>query len=419
MVLKWVQSFIGSSYSLRRKVLKSSNYMMFSSVGIALADSLKTAVFARVLLVNDYGMMSLAVMVVGILESFTTLGINLMVQRDGEDFLERLPVYWTIKSVRGVLLTGLVWVVAPLVAEYYDEPDLVWIIRILGFSFIFRGLTGFGIEVCQKQMRFGRVALAEGLVALISLGFGIIFLFWFGNVWSLVAYNLAKGFLLLLTSYLLFPWRPRVHLDRVVLRGAFSFGGAISLVFMANYFMSSFERGVLGKIVGVEVVGYYSMAHFLAYAPVLYLANIIAPIFLPSFTQIAHDPVRLRRAFFKALGVYITVFLGIAGLLFVGAEYAILIMYGEKWLPALPTFRILILFGFFKAIVTLYPSIFLIKNRPWLMAGVTVLSAAVFGGLCIPFTAAMGIAGTAWSLVIASAIPPVLGLVIIEYLLTR
>lgn len=418
MIPQWLRAFFGGESSLRRNVLLSSNYLTFAALAVAIADTSKAAIFARVLQVKDYGLMALAVMVVGIVESITALGISIMVQRDGEDFVHRLPTYWTMKLVRGLSLTGLTWFCAPMVAAYYREEELSSLIRVLGMSFLLNGITGFGPEVCQREMRFRRVALADGISAFATMGVGLIFLFWLRNVWALVAYNLVKGLLQVVTSYLLFPWRPRIALDTSVVRAVVSFGGALTVVFTANYFMSSFDRGVLGKVAGMEAVGYYAMAYFLAYTPVSYLANVVAPVFLPAFRQIADDSTRMRRAFYKGFVYYSSVFLAIAGLYFITGKYLILVIYGEKWLPGLPAFRILILFGLFRGICMLYASMFFLKERSWLMAGTTVLSAVVLGFCCIPLTHAAGMVGTAWSVVIASFTSLALGFAVLAHLLS-
>lgn len=418
MIPKRLQNLLGSNRSLRWKVLRSGNYMLFASAFTAVADGVKTAIYARTLSIEDYGVMALAVMAVGIIESFTTLGINLKVQQDGEDYLDQLPTYWTIKAVRGFALAALTWGVSHQVGLYYDQPELVWLIRALGFSFILKGLTGFGVEVCQRQMQFGRVALAEGASGSAALGLGLVFLWWFGDIWALVAYNLLKATLSLISSYLLFPWWPKIKFDKGIAGGVFSFGGAVTVIYSANYFVTSFDRGVLGKLAGMEDVGFYAMAYFLAYTPVTYLANIVSPVFLPTFKQIAEDPLRLRRAFFKALGYYSLIFSGVVVLFYFAAEYMILVAYGEKWLPAVPIFKILLLLGLFKAISTLFPSLFFIKKRPWLMAATTVAGTVVFGFVCIPVTEAAGVIGLSWAVVLSAFVPFALGGILLVYMLS-
>ena len=247
MIPKKLESLMGSSRSLRRKLLESGNYMLLASIFAAVADGVKTAIFARTLEIHDYGLMALAVMVVGILESFTNLGINLMVQQDGDDYLDRLPTYWVIRAVRGCILAAVAWVAAPEVASYYGQPELVWLVRILAMSLVLKGVAGFGVEISQRHMRFGRVALAEGLSGLAALCFGLVFLWWLGDVWALVAYTLLRSALFLASSYLLYPWWPRFGFDKQIARSVCSFGGAITVVFVANYFTSSFDRAVLGN----------------------------------------------------------------------------------------------------------------------------------------------------------------------------
>jgi O-antigen/teichoic acid export membrane protein len=418
MISNWVRSFIGSENSLRRKLLGNSNYALLSAVAVAGADTLKTAIYARALEVSDYGLMALAVTVIGLLESFTMLGINVLIQRDGDGFIDKLPVYWTIKVVRGASLFLIAWIVAPFAAEYYNEADLVWMIRFLGVGFLLRGVSGFGVEVRQRQLAFKKVAWAEGGSSLCVLGLGLLLLFWVQDVWALAAYNMIRSATQLVVSYALFPWKPRMHFEPSVARGMFSFGGAITVVMTVSNMMASVENGVIGRVVkDLEVVGFYSMARFLAYTPAFYLGNVLGPVFLPSLRQIIDDVPRFRRAYYKALRYYTLFFALIAAAFWFGGHYLILGFYGEQWLPALSLFKILIFFGFFKAVFTLCPSVFYLNERPWLMAVSAVVPAVVFAAVCVPMTERWGAEGMAWTLVGTAGLGLVLGLGFIEYLL--
>jgi PST family polysaccharide transporter/lipopolysaccharide exporter len=396
--------FIGSKHSLRRRTLLGSHWLLIKSLALAGIDLARTVVFARILFPADYGLMALALMAIGLLESFSTTGMEIMIQRDNDHFAERLPAYWTVKVVRGIILAALAWFIAIPLAQYYQNSELIWVVRCLAVAFLIRGIAGFGNEVCLRKMEFGRAALAEIAVALPVLGLSLIFLFAFRDIRALVGLNLLNAVAFLTISYILFPWRPKLKLDLSLLKVLACFGGSIMAINIMNYFFGNFDQGVIGKLLGVEPLGFYARGYFLAMVPVAYLANVISPVFMPAFRNVINDPERLRKAFLKSFLVFAYGFTVLGVLLLIFSKAIILVVYGAKWLPLLPVFRILLIFGVIKAIVTTCPAIFFLKDKPWLITVCAAVTAVCLGVLCIPMTRAFGSTGTAWAVVLAGAV---------------
>lgn len=404
MILDWMRDFAGSRDSLRRRTLAGSNWLMGKSLICGALELVRAAIFARVLFPTDYGLMALAMIAINFLESFSATGIEIMIQRDNEGYREKLDTYWTVRFIRGICLFCLGWFVALPLSGFYENSALIPLVRLVSVTFLFRGVAGLGKEVRQREMAFARVAKVETVATVIELALGLLALFFFRNVWALAAYSLINSLAYAVYSYVLFPRRPRIKFDAGAFKAVAGFAGAITLVNVCNYLFISLDTGAVGKIFGVEEVGYYARANFLAILPATYLASVIAPVFLPAFREIGHDLRRLRAAFTKTLFAH-TAFYVILGLaLLICSRWIVLLVYGEKWMPSLPAFRILLIYGVSKGIVSVVPPVFYINGKPWLLtfcAGIAVAGLAI---LCIPLTRAYGIEGTAWAVVISGLI---------------
>lgn len=410
--------FIGSEQSLRRQTILGSNWLLIKSLALGAIDLVRTFVFARILFPEDYGLMALAMMAIGLLESFSTTGIEIMIIRDNDTYTERLPAYWTIKAVRGLILAVLAWVIAMPLAQYYQHAELTWLVRFLAIACLLRGVAGFGNEVCLRKMEFGRAAITEIAVALPVLGLSVIFLFVFRNEWSLAVSSVISAAAFMTVSYILFPWRPKLKFDASLLKLLACFGGSIVVINIMNYFFSNFDQGVIGKLLGLEQLGLYARGYFLAMIPVAYLANVIAPVFMPVFRNLMNDPERLRKAFLKSFLIFACGFAVLGVLLFVFSKEIVLVVYGAKWLPLLPVFRILLVFGVLKGIMTVCPAVFFLKDKPWLVTLCAAVMAVCLGGLCIPMTKTFGMIGAAWAVVIAGVIANGLAIIMTFYLLS-
>ncbi len=413
-----IRILAGGKDSLRYKTIKGSQLQLFRSFSVALIEMAKAAVFARVLFPDDYGVMALAMVVIGLVESVSTTGVDLMVQRDPDDDMDRISGYWTIRLIRGIVVFAIAWIAAVPAAEYYRNPDLVSLIRFLSITFLIQGLSGFGREICQRKMDFSRILIVDILSALVTLSAGLGFLFYLKNFWALAVYSIITAATNLISSYWLFPWRPSFHLDMALFRKVILFSGSIILINFLNYVYSNLDRGVIGKVLGVESLGYYARGHFLAIVPALYLFNAISPVLLQAFRQVADDARRFQKAFIKSTFAFTAGSVLIGSACFFLSRTIVWVIYGEKWLPAVPVFKVLIIFGVSKGIVSVCAPVFFIKDRPWLITLCISVMTASFALLCYPLTFSFGILGMAWAVVTSALISHVLSFVLALNLLS-
>ncbi len=397
---KW-HAMLGEPGSLRRRTLSGGNWMLLRSVAVAGTDVIRAAVFARVLFPQDYGLMALATMVIGFLESFSATGIEFLIMREREEPVCKLPVYWTIMMTRGGILAILGSILAFPVAQFYHHPDLVPIICVLSLTFLIRWVGGFGHELRQRSMDFKQVALADTITALTELLISLALLLIFRTVWALVAYALIHATATTICSYVLHPWRASVQFDRVIVRSVLIFSSTVIGINLCNYFFTSFDVGVIGQLLDIEQVGLYARASFLALLPVTYLANVLAPVFLPVIGNIRNDPHRRSKAFLKILLAHIAFYGTIGVLMILLSKPILLLIYGERWLGVLGPFRILILYGISKAITSVSSMTLFAMDRPWIVTALTAMMACLFAILCIPLTRIWGIQGTAGAVAIS------------------
>ncbi len=400
----YLRVFLGGKESLRHKTLVGSQWLFLKSCILGAVDLLKTAIFARILFPADYGVMALAMIAIGMLQSFTSIGIELMVLRENHKIEEDLPTYWSIRCLFGILLALLSWFVAVPLAAYYQEPKLIGLIRFLGLIFLFNGLAGFGVEITQRRMEFNKVAIVECLAALGVLAAGVGVLFAFRNVWALAIYTVATAFSKLIISYILYPWVPRFTFNNTMVKAVAVFSSSMVTINILNYLFNNFDRAVVGKLLGIELLGFYARAHFLAIIPAIYIFNIISPAVFQAFRNLAHDLLRFRRAFLKVVGVFALISISIGFLSFVFSRHIILIVYGERWLPLQPIFKILLILSVTKSIIAACSPVFVIRGKPWLATFTTAVMVFCFGILCIPMTIAYQVSGTAAAVVISALI---------------
>jgi len=400
---------MGQEGTLRRRTIDGGQWMIFRSALQVSVDLVRTMIFSRILFPDDYGLMALAMVAFFFLESLAAIGVDIQILRDSSEDPRRLDVYWTIRFFRGLTLAALMWVIATPMADYYERPELAGIIQFLSLFFLLKGVTGFGREIRQRDMQFRTVAIVDSAAFIFVLAAGLGFLFWLQNVWALAVYTVLETLAFAVTSYFLYPRRPRIRFDRGVVKEVLIFSGSITSITILNYFFNNFDKGVIGKMLGIDALGYYARAYFLAMIPVVYFTDVLAPVFLSTLRSVSGDHDRFRKVFREML-LGVAILCGGIGLAFCFfAKPLILLVYGERWLPILPVFQIMIIFGVSKGITSLLPAVFFIKGKPWMITICAFIMVVSFGLSCIPMTEAFGLAGMAWSIVISALISHAIG----------
>ncbi|HAS83589.1 MAG TPA: hypothetical protein DCS43_13200 [Verrucomicrobia bacterium] len=412
-----LQRFLGSRESLRGRTLNGVQWLMIKSLSISVIELVRSMIFLRLLEAQDFGLMALAVIVPGFARSLTETGTDIMVQRAGADVDEQLPTFWTVNVIRSALAVALLWLLAGAVADFYATPALAWPIRLLSLQLLLNGLSGFGAQLRQRTMDFKPVAVA-GILAQIGVAFISLAAAWLlRNYWAIVIQLCTVAAAEWVCSYLLHPWRPRWQLRPAIVRGVMLFAASAVLLNLFNYIHISMDRGVVGKLLDLEAVGHYTRAHFLALLPVQCFANVIGQVFLPAFRTIAHDASRLRKAFFKTIGL-LTILYGALGLgLFLGARPFIWVVAGEKWMGIVSLFQILLLYSISKCIVLVTSPIFYLYKKPMMIATCAGIMAGSFALVCIPMTRAYGLKGMAWAVVLSGLLSHLVAMASAVYLL--
>lgn len=414
----FIEKFAGKPGALRHRLFAAGHYSVVKSLVLGAIEFARTVVFSRVLTADDYGLMALAAIGTGLLESFSATGINLLILRDDDKYSERLPAYWGVNVTRGAVLAALAWFIAEPLGAYYGRGEVVWLVRVLSITFILRGAAGFGVEIRQRELNFRRIAIVESLLALPVLCFSLLGLFLFRDVRALVCYQICAAAGFLANSYVLRPWKPVFRLDSGVMKAVARFGGSIVAINILLYFFNNFDRGVLGKLFGTESLGFYVRGHFLALLPVSHFANVIAPIFMPAFREVMDDTPRLRRIYIRTLLLYAAAFGLLGAAMFFAARWIVLIVYGARWLPVIPVFRVLLICGMAKGIVTVCPAIFFLRNKPWMVTLCAGVMAAVLGIACVPLASRHGALGVAWAVSLSALVADGLAVVLTFRLLS-
>lgn len=300
-----------------------------------------TAILARLLTPADFGLIAMVTAVTGFVEMFKDAGLSMAtVQRAEINHRQVSTLFW-INVALSLLLMLVVMALAPAVAWFYSEPQLLPVTLALGALFPLGGLTIQHQAVLHRQMRFGTLASIDvasnalGIVAaIIAAAFG-------ARYWALVAMMAAAGISNMALVWLRCGWRPGLPVRGSGVRPMLAFGGNLTGFTFVNYWARNADNLLIGWYWGAVPLGLYSRAYSLLTLPLAQINAPVAAVAAPAMSRLQRQPDRYAQYYLRALsGTTLMVFpLAVALILF--ADDFIEILLGPQWSGAVLTFRLL------------------------------------------------------------------------------
>jgi PST family polysaccharide transporter len=301
-----------------------------------------TALLARLLTPEQFGVVALALIAITLLESLKDLGVGqaLVVTTRDEDIAARASTAFVLSVGLGVLLAVAVAAISPLAASYFHEPDLRAIVPVLGANFLLRSLGATHYALAQRDIDFRRRTVAELSDVVVRGAVGIGLALAGAGVWSLVLAYLCGTLAMDLALWALVDFRPRLRrFDRDHARELVSFGAVLTAVDVVAAVSRNVDYILVGRVLGAAQLGLYSLAFRLPELVVVNLSVVIGQVLYPAFATV--DRRLLPDAFVTALRYTVLVSLPLGVALCVLAEPVVGLTFGDQWDGTVEPMRLL------------------------------------------------------------------------------
>lgn len=339
-------------------------------------------VLMRLLSPSDYGKVAMLNIFSSLACAFQEGGfIAALCNRKEPTHADYNAVFWFNLMVSSALYAVL-WFAAPLIADFYSDPDLTPLSRFLFLGFL---LSSLGIV--QRAYLFGHLMVKQtnicNLVSTALAGFAAIALAWLGFAyWGIVAQSVLYVLSVQLMSWHFSPWRPSLDIHLRPALEMFRFGSRLLVTNTFNILNNHAFSVLLGKCFGSHTAGVYNTARKWDDMASVTVNGMVAGVSQPVLIQVRGDRGRYVNAFRKMLRfVCFVSFPVMFGLGIVAHEF-ITLAGGEKWEESGAILSILCLHGAFVPVTTLYSSLTVSMGRSDANMTCTILQClAVWAGL--------------------------------------
>jgi len=340
--------------------------MMWVSISQGVQQFIRFAVnlvLARLLIPEDFGLMTMASLFTGVILTFNELGLSAgIVQRKTLEDRHINSSFWA-SVASGFMFCLLTIFSAPYVASFFKDQRLETILYMLSPIFILGGFMIIPRALMVRDLDFRSIGLIEISVEFASSLLSVVLALSGFSFWSLVWKNIIGNILLVAAYFIVNPWRPIFRFDYPAFKEIFTFSGNVLGSNIISYAQTNIDYLLVGKVFGSRDLGMYTMAVQMTTFPLKRVSSVIADVLFPVFSRMQEDNDKLQKGYTKTTRlVSIITFPAVAGLFMVSPEF-VKVAFGDKWAPIVPLLSIFCLSGAVRSVTVLANSIFLSKGK--------------------------------------------------------
>lgn len=310
----------------------------YASQGIQFLISL---VMARLLEPSDFGTIALLNVFLAICQTFIDSGFGLALMRKKDCTEQDFNTVFIFSTIVALLCYGVLWIIAPWIAKFYDQPILVPISRIVSLNVIINALANIPNSKLSISLDFKKKAHVT-LVTVIGSGTIGLWMAYNGfGLWSLVYQTLIAGAIRTILLFVYAKWLPKLQFSKQSFNTLFTFGSKMLVSGIIGNIYNNLSSIIIGKFYTPSLLGFFSKANTLASYPSMQMTGVILNVAYPVLAKIQDDDAKLMAAYRRMLRMSTFVIFPLMVGLAIIAKPFILCVLGDKWVEMTPLLQIL------------------------------------------------------------------------------
>ncbi len=334
--------------------------LRYVSIGLVVG---KSFVIARILSPEEFGIFALVTIALGVSEAATETGVNTTIIQSDRSVGYFLNSAWVIAIVRGFLIGLIMLVLGFVLADFFQQPDLLYLIGAISLAPVIKGFINPARVAFHKNLEFFKDSLYRFLLIVVEVIAAVFLTIWLESVFGLVLSVLVTAVFEVLLSFIWIKQWPRFQYNAVRGKQILEQAKGLSLLTLSTYLVENVDDFLIGKLTGTANLGLYHWGYRLGHLPNYDLGKALSHSSLPVFTKIRTNTVRLSIAFKKSMTLLLILTVVTTVPAFFLGPWAISFLLTDEWLGIVPILGWLLLAGFVQAFVNQAYTLFLALNR--------------------------------------------------------
>lgn len=326
--------------NLKQSATSGLLWKLVEKGGTQIIQFIVSLILARLISPEEYGIVGLLTIFIALSDIIIQQGlVTALIQKKNTTELDYSSVFW-VNFLFSIFIYIILYLIAPLIAEFYNEQALISIMRVISLNVIIGSLSSVHYTILVKKLDFKKSffrglsnTITYGLIGIVlgSLGFG---------AWSLVFARIAGTAASTLTSFLTVRWKPSLHISLNNINSMFNFSSKLLLTSIANTIFNNIHSLIIGRFFSKSDLGYYQRGQQIPQTVLTAIDGSLSEVLYPTFSIIQDNLSLLKAAMRRSLKISLYVVLPLLAGLYATAEPLILILLTDKWELSIPFLRL-------------------------------------------------------------------------------
>ena len=351
---------------------KHYSWNAINRFGVQLIGFLGNVLIASQLTPDDYGLVAMLAIFIGIAWNFTESGFaDCLIRKQDADKKDFATIFIHNITI-ALVLYGLLYFAAPYISYYFERQELIEITRVLGLSIMIKAITVTEFTRMSKELMFKNTAIVQIVSSIFSVVIAYLMAINGFGYWAIIMQTLSIAILNLVLIVILNKWRPYFYFSWERYKTMRGFSNNMLLSYFSNQIGNNLYSVFIGKYHSIAGLGFYNQATKINDAS---FQGINAVILTTSYPLLAKEKNRdLRRKMYdNILNHFLFIQFSIS-LFIIGGAYPLLeLIFGNKWVSTAPLLQLLTLSFLFMPLTTLNSNIIKIEGRSALYRNLTFL----------------------------------------------
>ena len=292
-------------------------------------------VLARILMPADFGLIGMLSIFIAISQSFIDSGMGSgLIQKKNRSDIDFSTVF-VFNFIVSAFFYIVLFLSAPLIADFYNTPQLVLLTRVLTLNIIINSLSIVQRTRLTINIDF-KVIAKVNVVAVISGGvFGIYFAYIGYGVWALVIQNLFRSSITVIMFWFLSKWKASILFSKQSFKELFGFGSKLLIAGLYAQVFNNIYNIVIGKVYAASELGFYTRAKSFAELTAGTVTSILHQVSFPILASLQDDKKKMVSVYSRLLRMTTFVIFPTMTMLALLADPFVRLLLGVKWLPVI------------------------------------------------------------------------------------
>lgn len=320
----------------QKVIVKSLFWKIFERLSVQGVNLIVQIILARILLPEDFGNLAIIVAITNYAAIFVQTGFaTTIIQKKDIDDLDISTLFFTSLGL-ALFFYSILFLYAPLIADIYEAPELIWPLRVLGVLLFLNSINSVQSAIYSRRMEFKKIFIRSIIAVPISGIVGIILAIYGFGLWALVIHNILNVLIIILVMALDKTCWIKFQFSFKRLKTIFPFAFKIILTGVVTGGSDFIRTMIIGKKYDSEDLAYYDKAYTYSSYVTQVIGQSVTSVMLPSLSREQGNLTRLKAMSRKSVSisafVMFPILLGVAAI----SSPFVLILLTEKWAACIP-----------------------------------------------------------------------------------